>query len=159
MHDLNRPIPFLNIGGEHRLGAFRVLEDMSNRAKRRLVCIALALLTLVTGLVWRLAPLGLLPTLTKYGGSVLWAVMVYLWVAAIVPGWRATRVAILACLIAAAVECFRIVHTPELDDFRLTLAGELLLGRYFSIANIVTYWLAIGVAGTVDSNASHDHHG
>jgi len=130
---------------------------MPIRAHRRLICLALATLTIAAGLIWRLAPLGLMPVLYKYGGSLLWAVMVYLLVAAIFPGWRAFRVAVLACAVSAAVECFRLLHTPALDEFRLTLAGRLLLGRYFSIADIVAYWLAILFAGAVDSNASHDH--
>jgi hypothetical protein len=130
---------------------------MPIRAHRRLICLALAILTTVAGLIWRLAPLGLMPTLYKYGGSVLWAVMVYLFVAALLPGWRASRVTLLACAISAAVECFRLYHAPALDAFRLTLAGRLLLGRYFSVADIVAYWLAIGFASVVDSNASHDH--
>ncbi len=130
---------------------------MPIRANRRLLCLALAILTLIAGLVWRLAPLGLMPMLYKYGGSVLWALMVYLFAAAVFPGWRVGQVAILACGIAAAVECFRLVHAPALDAFRITLAGRLLLGRFFSIADIVAYWLAIAFASVVDSNASHDH--
>jgi hypothetical protein len=130
---------------------------MPIRANRRLLCLALAIVTLIAGLVWRLAPLGLMPTLYKYGGSVLWAVMVYLIVAACFPGWRSVRVAGVACAVAAAVECFRLYHAPALDAFRLTLSGRLLLGRFFSFADIVAYWLAIGFASVVDSNASHDH--
>jgi hypothetical protein len=36
------------------------------------------------------------------------------------------------------------VHTPWLDAFRLTTSGALLLGRIFSLWNLVAY--AIGIA-------------
>jgi hypothetical protein len=36
------------------------------------------------------------------------------------------------------------------DAFRLTLAGRLLLGRFFSLKNIAVYWLAIALAALLD---------
>ena len=39
---------------------------------------------------------------------------------------------------------FRLYHTPWLDGFRLTTAGALLLGRVFSLWNMLAY--AIGIA-------------
>ena len=83
--------------------------------------------------------------------------MVY-WIAALlIPRWRPLRLAIVAALAAAVVELFRLIHTPALDTFRLTLAGRLLLGRVFSVFDIAAYWLAIFFIAVVDSNASHDH--
>jgi hypothetical protein len=46
-----------------------------------LIYLGLAGITIVAGLVLRLAPLGLPFAVTKWGGSVLWAAMVY-WLAA-----------------------------------------------------------------------------
>ena len=46
--------------------------------------------------------------------------------------------------IAIVVECSRLVHAPWLDAFRLTTAGALLLGRIFSLWNLVAY--AVGIA-------------
>jgi len=37
-----------------------------------------------------------------------------------------------------------------MDAFRLTLPGMILLGRTFSVRDIVAYWVAIGVAAWVD---------
>jgi hypothetical protein len=107
-------------------------------------------MTLVAGLVWRLAPLGLAPFLYKYGGSALWAAMVYWLFAALLPRAPISRVAGYACLFAAVVEFSRLYHAPALDAFRITVAGKLLLGRFFSLWNIVAYWLAIGCAAVVD---------
>jgi hypothetical protein len=69
------------------------------------------------------------------------------------------RLALFAALIAASVELLRLYHAPALDAFRLTLAGRLLLGRFFSIGDIAVYWIAIAFVTVVDSNASHDHRG
>jgi len=60
------------------------------------------------------------------------------------------QIAGLALLIAVAVELFRLVHTPWLDAFRLTTAGALLLGRVFSLWNMLAYAVGIGVATLVD---------
>ena len=124
--------------------------------KRRAVYVLLALVTLVAGLMVRFAPLGLPWFVVKYGGSTMWAVMVYWLVALALPKLSPLKIAILAALIAASVECFRLYHAPALDSFRLTLAGRLLLGRVFSRRDIAAYWLAIAFTTIVDSNASHD---
>jgi len=57
----------------------------------------------------------------------------------------------IAALIAAVVEFSRLWHTPGFDAFRETLAGKLLLGRFFSLRNIAAYWIAIGLAMCVDA--------
>ena len=131
-------------------------QSMSIRTNRRLLCFVLAILTIATGLLWRLAPLGLPAAAYKYGGSALWAVMVYWLVALAFPKLSPLKIAVLAALIAASVELFRLYHAPALDSFRLTLAGRLLLGRIFSRRDIAAYWLAIAFTTIVDSNASHD---
>ena len=81
--------------------------------------------------------LGLPAFIVKYGGSVLWGAMVFFLVA--LAGSRLSRpdIALIAAAIAIVVELFRLVHTPALDAFRLTLAGALLLGRIFSPG---TWW-------------------
>jgi hypothetical protein len=52
--------------------------------------------------------------------------------------------------VAVAVELIRLVHTPWLDDFRLTLAGALLLGRIFSLWNLVAYAAGIVLGAVAD---------
>jgi predicted membrane protein len=75
--------------------------------------------------------------------------MVYLIVAALAPRASTARVAAIALVVAVLVEFFRLYHTPWLDDFRLTLAGQLLIGRVFSPWNVVAYAAGIlaGMAG------------
>lgn len=110
----------------------------------------LIVVTIGAGLVLRLAPLGLPFAVTKWGGSVLWAVMVYLLLAVLLPRSSAARVAVIAGLVAAAVELSRLYHTPGLDAFRLSAAGALLLGRVFSLWHFTVYWAAIGCAALGD---------
>jgi hypothetical protein len=123
-------------------------EGSANR--RRLACAALLALTIPVGLVWRLAPLGLPQFAFKYGGSALWAVAVYWVIAGLLPRWQPPALAVLAAVVAAAVEFFKLVRAPAVDVFRETLAGKLLIGRYFTFGAIVAYWLAIAAVTALD---------
>ena len=117
---------------------------------RRAAYLAIAVVTLVVGLVWRFVWVGLPPALYKYGGSVLWAAMIY-WLAALVrPGAKPVRLALAAAVIATVVELFKLVHTPGLDAFRLTLAGKVVLGRFFYWSDFLAYYGAIAIAAWVD---------
>ncbi len=78
--------------------------------------------------------------------------MVYGLLAVLRPEMAVRRLALTALAIAAAVEFFRLVHTPWLDAFRLTLAGQLLLGRVFSLWNLLAY--AVGIAATAVCDAT-----
>ena len=119
-------------------------------ATRRWRCLGLAAGTVVAGLAWRLAPLHLPFRLYKYGGSGLWAMMVFWLVAGVRPEWRAGRVGVWAMGIATAVELFKLVPGAGLDAFRATLAGRLLLGKYFSVWDLVVYGVVILGVGWVD---------
>lgn len=90
---------------------------------------------------------GLPFSIVKYGGSLLWGAMVFFIVALMRPALQRCTVAFMALAIAILVELFRLIHTPWLDDFRLTLAGALLSGRIFSLWNVVAY--AAGIASGV----------
>ena len=117
---------------------------------RRLIAASIAAILIPIGILWRMAPLHLPPFLYKYGGSVLWAAMVYWLIAALLPRRRPIAVAATAATIAALVEFSRLLHAPALDAFRLTLAGKLILGRFFSVRDIAAYWLAIAAAALID---------
>lgn len=105
---------------------------------------------LAAGLVLRLVPMGLPHPLVKWGGSLLWAAMVYWLVAALMPHARVAAAASVAGTIACLVELSRLYHSPGLDAFRLTRAGILLLGRVFSPWHFPAYWAAIAVAAGFD---------
>ena len=112
-------------------------------SRRRLVCLGLLTTIVPTGLAWRFAPLHLPPFAYKYGGSALWALAVYWLVAAYRPLWPSAAVAGTAATLSVAVECFKLVRAPALDQFRATLAGKILLGRHFTFGAMAAYLLAI----------------
>ncbi|MBY3178644.1 DUF2809 domain-containing protein [Rhizobium leguminosarum] len=88
-------------------------------------------------------------TVVKYGGSALWGAMVYLLVALFITRSRPAVIAVTALFIAISVELFRLYHTPWLDAFRLTTTGALL-GRVFSLWNMLAYAIGIAAACAFD---------
>ena len=121
----------------------------------RLPYLALTLAIIVAGLAVRWPGLGLPWLVAKYAGSILWGSMVYAGLRTLAPSARMTTSAAIAGAIAVAVELSRLTHTPAIDQFRLTLAGQLLLGRVFSAWNIAAYAAGIAVAALVDSAVRH----
>ncbi len=127
--------------------------DQANAPLRTsLIRAALALIVIACGLSlrWYGFPLGLPAFIVKYGGSLLWASMVFLLAGVWLPRLTRSQLAAIAMIIAAAVELSRLVHTPWLDAFRLTTAGALLLGRIFSLWNLVAYAIGIGFGAWID---------
>jgi uncharacterized protein DUF2809 len=94
--------------------------------------------------------LGLPAIVVKYGGSILWGAMVFFLVAIAAPQSSRRNVVLISAVIAVCVEMFRLVQTPWLDEFRLTLAGTLLLGRIFSLWDILAYGGGIALALGLD---------
>ncbi len=85
------------------------------------------------GLLLRLPKWNLPLAIHHYGGGILWGAMLFALVAAVrPPGWRAPGCWVTAGVIAAGIEGSRLLHGAELDAFRRTLAGQLLLGNIFS---------------------------
>lgn len=117
---------------------------MVDAGQSRPALILAVAVVIAAGLAVRFVPLGLPAGVVKYAGSTLWGAMVYGLLACLRPDAALRRLALAALVIAVAVEFFRLVHTPWLDAFRLTLAGQLLLGRVFSLWNLLAY--AVGIA-------------
>ncbi|WP_062116236.1 DUF2809 domain-containing protein [Aureimonas sp. AU40] len=120
--------------------------------RRREQCLAASVVVIAIGLALRMKGyrIGLPFVVVKYGGSLLWGSMVYFLVAALACRRSPRSVATLAFGLAVCVELFRLYHTPWLDAFRLTTAGALLLGRVFSLWNVLAYALGIAVAAGLD---------
>jgi hypothetical protein len=106
-------------------------------------CLCLSIIVLGLALRRFGFDLGLPSFVVKYGGSALWGAMVFLLVAMAGSNLPRARIASIAASIAVGVELFRLVHAPWLDDFRLTMAGALLLGRIFSPWNVLAYGVGI----------------
>jgi hypothetical protein len=106
--------------------------------------------TVIGGLAVRFAPIGLPRSIVKYGGSTLWALMIYWVVSTMLPSWRIHTAGLLAATLATAIEFVKLYHSAPLDTFRHTPAGVVLLGQYFSVWDLIAYWLAISIGALVD---------
>ena len=130
---------------------------------RSITSLIFLLITIPIGLAVRLLPLHLPWFLYKYLGSILWAIALYWFLATLLPKLRPRAIATIAILIATLLELSRLIPIAPIDAFRLTFAGKILLGRYFSLKNIAAYILAIVLTATLDhlfieplqSRASH----
>lgn len=83
--------------------------------------------------------------LATYAGDTLWATMVFLTIGFIFPGAKSWRIALGALVISVAVECSQLVDAPQLNAWRDTVAGKLILGRDFLWSDLVCY--AVGISG------------
>ena len=130
-----------------------------NPLSLRLRFVAAMLVLIGAGLAVRLLPLGLTRFAVKYLGSSLWGAMVFAGAGVAKPRLSPKLRVAAALAIAIATELFRLYHAPALDAFRLTLAGKLLLGRVFSLWNIVAYALGIVTAALLErAGALHQRH-
>lgn len=129
-----------------------VFSDMNRPLRRSLLCLMLFALTVAAGIAVRFAPLHLSPFLYKYLGSALWAVALYWFAGMLLPRLPVRMLAAVSVAIALLVEFSRLMPERHVDAFRLTLAGKLLLGRYFAWKNILAYLLGIAVAALVDNS-------
>ncbi|MGY5801125.1 ribosomal maturation YjgA family protein [Rhizobium sp. LEGMi12c] len=120
--------------------------------RNRVLAVGALLLTVGFGLALRRFGYvaGFSFVIVKYGGSILWGAMVYWFFAMVFIRLRGLKVAAVALIVAVAVELFRLWHTPALDAFRLTTAGALLLGRVFSLWNVLAYAVGIASALAID---------
>jgi hypothetical protein len=128
------------------------LHKLTNKMHRSITALILLLITIPIGLAVRLLPLHLPWFLYKYLGSTLWAIALYWFLAALLPKLRPIIVAPIAITIATLVELSRLIPIAPIDAFRLTFAGKILLGRYFSIKNIIAYALAIAFTTALDNS-------
>jgi hypothetical protein len=131
-------------------------DDKEARRSLMMVRAGLCLSIIASGLALRGfgLRLGIPVFLVKYGGSLLWAAMVFFLVALAASSLRRPGIALIAASIAIGVELFRLVHAPWLDAFRLTIAGALLLGRVFSPWNMLAYAIGIVFAMLLDRLAT-----
>jgi hypothetical protein len=127
-------------------------DDKEARRSLMMVRASLCLPIIASGLALRGFGLGLgLPVFfVKYGGSLLWAAMVFFLVALAASSLKRPSIALISAAIAVGVELFRLVHATWLDAFRLTITGSLLLGRVFSPWNLLAYGCGIVLAMLLD---------
>lgn len=126
------------------------------RLQTSLIRAALTVVVIACGLSlrWYAFPLGLPAFIVKYGGSLLWATMVFLLVGVLLPRLTRTQLAAIAAVIAVVIEFSRLLHMPWLDAFRQTTAGALLLGRIFSLWNLAAYAVGVAFGVSIDQLAA-----
>jgi hypothetical protein len=126
--------------------------------RRRLTCLVIMLLLIPLGFVCRFVPIGLPYVIVKYGGSFLWASTVYWFIAFFLARQRPLALAATALAATTAIEFLKRVHSSQLDSIRDTFFGKVILGRYFSYADIAVYWLAVFCVAWIDHRAICGRH-
>jgi hypothetical protein len=137
---------------EHHLRQGRGNTLMILVSRQRYMVMATLLIGI--GLLTRWPFLGLPHTAAKYSGSLIWGGMIYCAVATILPTVAPLRIGIIAGCLATGVEFSQLWHTEALDAFRRTAIGVLLIGRFFSWWDILSYWIGIAAVGLFDSFVS-----
>jgi hypothetical protein len=115
---------------------------------RRAFAVA-AVILICIGLLTRMPLIRWPSEVAKYLGSSLWGAMVFCVIGMCLPRLGVVPLMLLAFIVSAAVETSQLWHPAWLDAFRQTTIGVLLLGRYFSFADIAAYAVGIGAAGAV----------
>ena len=110
----------------------------------------LTALLIGAGLLTRGSLPGLPAAIAKYSGSVIWGGMIYAAMACLMPKQSIVRTAVAAALVTTGVELSQLWHTGTLDAFRRTTLGVLLIGRFFSWWDVVSYLIGIAVVATFD---------
>lgn len=114
-------------------------------ARRRWITLA-AMLVLLLGLASRWNAIPRPALFAEYAGDTLWAVLVFLLLAFVMPRRPALFLAGLALAIAFGVELLQLYHAPWLDALRNTLPGRLVLGQGFLYSDLVCYTIGIALA-------------
>ena len=84
-------------------------------------------------------------------GSILWGTMVFFIMGFIFRDRTTRHIGLIASVFSIGVEVAKLYHTPEIDAFRYTTIGGLLLGHAFSWNNIFLYIIGIAL-GTICEN-------
>lgn len=119
----------------------------------RPIYLAVAVVCIGVGLLLRWPALGLPWAVGKYGGSMLWAAMVYFGLRVLLPKQQVMLVGVAAAVLAALGEMTQLFSMPGFDQFRDTTIGHLIFGRTFALEDIVAYWIGIAVAAFCDGLA------
>jgi len=114
--------------------------------RQRLIFLAIAIACIALGLLVRAPALGLPREAAKYGGSILWAAMVYFGLRMIAPRQSIAVAAIVAALLATVGEATQLISIPWFDALRATPLGHLIFGRTFAVEDIVAYWIGVLIA-------------
>lgn len=112
--------------------------------RRRLVCLAAAVVTIGLGLASRHSALP--AWVHAYAGDALYAVMMTFLLGAL---WPRRAVAVPAMALCCAIEFSQAWHPAWLDATRATRVGALVLGRGFLWSDLLCYAAGVAVASAI----------
>lgn len=121
---------------------------------KRIVYLALALIVVTFGLASRRFRSELPTFVGDYSGDVLWALMMYLLVSAVLPRMRIINRGFIALGLAYLVEISQLYHAPWIDAVRQTRLGGLVLGFTFVWSDLACYTVGV-LLGTAIESGSH----
>jgi hypothetical protein len=116
---------------------------MKAKTKRRLLFIALTVVTILGGLASRWDAISLPVFAAAYAGDTLWALMVFWGFCIFAPGAKTWKVGLAAIAFSYAIELSQFYHAPWIDGLRNTTLGGLVLGFGFKRSDLVCY--SVGV--------------
>ena len=122
---------------------------MAEPHRDRKVYVALAIGTIVLGLIVHLGGSVLPPAGRDMLGDALWASMMVWWISAAMPRMPLRTRALAAFAVCVAVELSQQYHTPSLDAIRRTVPGHLLLGSGYDPRDIPAYAAGVLAAAVV----------
>jgi hypothetical protein len=105
----------------------------------------------VATLALRMAPLGIQPFVVRYCCAMVWALMLYWIVSAILPSMQLFLVALLTGVLATSIEYLKLVHESRVETFLGNLPFLLLPSPIFDRWAILAYWLIVCIAASVDA--------
>lgn len=119
--------------------------------RRRLVLSILAILTVIIGLATHR---GLPGAICDIAGDALYAILVYLLIALVVPRRTRAAVAVIAFAVCAGIELFQLTGLPREWASAFPPVG-LVLGSGFDVRDVIVYAGAVTAAALVDHLIEH----
>jgi len=120
------------------------------KPRSRLLYAALGAGVIGLGLLWRSPFLGFSHFITKYGGSALWALLVFLCCGLVKARASTWRLVFAATVISFCVEFSQLYHAPWIDQIRAHRLGGLILGSTFSSYDLIAYLVGIGAGAILE---------
>ncbi len=129
----------------------RLSPVSETKGRSRLLYAALAAGVIALGLLWRSPYLGFSPFIAKYGGSALWALLVFLCCGFVKARASTWRLMLAATVISFCVEFSQLYHAPWIDQIRAYPLGGLILGSTYSSYDLVAYLAGIVVGAILEA--------
>jgi len=114
-----------------------------NLKRNRFYYLVGTVVVIISGLASRKFQSYLPDFINTFLGDALWALMIYLIVAALFKNRKRTIIAILSLMFCYLIEISQLYHAPWIDSIRRTTLGGLVLGFGFLWSDIIAYTLGI----------------